>query len=264
MAARTVTRSRRLMAGAVVTLLVIALSVFFYLRRTRTLEALPLRRGPIVEAVYGLGTVTARRTFDAKIGVTSAIRSIPKREGDAVKQGDELLILDEGQRIRAPFSGVLTAVNFDEGESVFPQATILTVTDVSDLYVAVTLEQLGALRVRPTQKGVLSFESLRGEKLEGRVRSVYPKNNQFMVQIDLVSLPKGILPGMTADVAIEVARRENALLLPVAALSQGFVTRIRNGSAKKVPVKIGVIDGEWAEVLEGDITEDDSVRSPRK
>ncbi|MBI3395011.1 MAG: hypothetical protein HY042_04175 [Spirochaetia bacterium] len=73
-----------------------------------------------------------------------------------------------------------------------------------------------------------------------------------------------ILPDMTADVAIEVARREDALLIPVAAVNRGSVILFRKGSKQRVNVKIGAINAEWAEVQEGGIQLDDEVLVPEQ
>jgi len=239
--------------------LVIAVSLAVILRRVSLAKTQTPQRGSIVEAVYGIGTVTASKTFQLKLGVTATIKALFVKEGDAVEEGSPLLDLDVGATFRAPFGGTITAVPYKVGESVFPQAPIVTLVNLVDRYIVVSLEQQGALRVRAGQSVHLSFESIRGNKFTGHVRSIFPNGGEFFVYIDVDQFPPEILPGMTADVAIEIARRDNALLVPVSSVSSGSVVVVRNGIRRKIPVEIGTVDGEMAEVVSGDLRPDDRV-----
>ena len=68
-----------------------------------------------------------------------------------------------------------------------------------------------------------------------------------------------VLPGMTADVAIVVATRENVLLVPVSAIENGRVVIKRASGIVKEELKIGTMDGSWAEVIEGNVKATDQV-----
>ena len=159
----------------------------------------------------------------------------------------------------APLSGTVTSLPFKVSETVFSQKNVLQITDLKNRYILVSLEQQGALRIKPGQIAKLSFESLRKIALTGVVKRIYPNDGQFYVRIDIESLPKEILPGMTADVAIEVSRRNDALLVPASAVAGGKLTIVRNGKRKKVDVVIGSVDGEMAEIISGDVQLSDQV-----
>lgn len=218
------------------------------------------RRGEIVEAIYGLGKVKARRRFEVKIGILTDVQKVFVNEGDSVKKGAPLIQFSESGLFRAPFDGVITLVAAEEGETVVPQAPVVRLEDLSDKYVEVSLEQQGALRIQKGQRTQIVFESLRGEKLEGQVATIFSKNDEFLAHIEVTGgLQPNVLPGMTADVAISVAQHENALLVPVAAINNGQVIVLRGGKRLKVPLKIGAIDGQMAQVIEGDLTENDQV-----
>ncbi|HEX4923226.1 MAG TPA: efflux RND transporter periplasmic adaptor subunit [Bdellovibrionales bacterium] len=256
--------SKRNLAILAVTLFLLGLiaSALYYKRPGS--EMIEVRKGDITEAVYGLGKVKSNKIYELKIGVTSGLSALFAQEGDRVQKGQRLLRLDEGSVVSAPFAGTITVLPFHEGENIFPQAVIVRVEDLDDLYVEVSLEQLGALRVRPAQDARLTLESLRGVVVSGKVESIFPKDDQFVVRINTEKLPKEVLPGMTADVAIEVGRRTGVLLLPLGGLTNGRVTVIRDGRRRKVPVKIGIVDGNWAEVIEGDVKPGDQVLIPAR
>jgi multidrug efflux pump subunit AcrA (membrane-fusion protein) len=236
-------------------------------RRQKDLGALSeaLSRGPVVESVYGIGTVTARNSYQLKLGVTSTISKLFVNEGDFVKKGQKLVEIDAGTTFPAPFDGTITYLPVKAGETVFAQAVILTLADLSDRYVVVSLEQRGAVRVRQGQKARMSFDSMRDTSFEGVVQSVYSNENNFLVRIGVTDLPPQLLPGMTADVAIVIAEHQNVLSVPAAAIERGRVLVARGaGRVETVDIRTGIIDGAMAEVISGDLKEGDRVYLRRK
>jgi membrane fusion protein, macrolide-specific efflux system len=222
------------------------------------------KMGKLVEAVYGIGTVTARNTYQLKIGITTSIRKFYVKEGQAVRQGDPLVSFDDGQVFRAPFAGVVTSLPYQQGETVFPQMPVLTLTQMNDPYVVVSLEQSAALKVKAGQGSLLSFETLRGQRLEGKVTSIYPKDGQFFVNIEAEKMPAEVLVGMTADVAVQVSSKDNVLQIPLVAVENGKVRIRRKGLTQKVAVKLGATDGTWAEVTDDSVKPDDTIIVPGK
>lgn len=251
--------------GAIIVLgFAAAAAAFAFKRRIDSVETLPARTGDLVEAVYGLGTVTANQSFQLKIAVTATIRQIHVREGDVVKAGAPLLRLDDGAAFTAPFAGTITSLPYKVGETVFPQLPMLTLMNLKDRFIAVSLEQEGALRVRPGQGARISFETLRGQSFNGKVRTLFPGTSQFLVHIDVPELPAEVLPGMAGDVAIEVASRENVLMVPIAAVQSGRILVKTGKIPKKVQVTLGAVDGSWGEVLSGDVHAGDPVIVPSR
>jgi multidrug efflux pump subunit AcrA (membrane-fusion protein) len=214
----------------------------------------PLHRGRVVESVYGIGTVTARNIFNLKLGVTSTVRDLFVMEGDEVRKGQKLISLDGTGTPVAPFGGTVTSLPVKPGETVFAQTPILTLVDLKDRYAVVSLEQRGAVRVRRGQQARLSFDNMRDQLFDGEVESVYSNLGNFLVRIRVQSLPPQILPGMTADVAILIGEKPDVLLIPTAAIDAGKVYVQRGvGGPKSVEIRTGIVDGDMAELVSGDI-----------
>lgn len=224
----------------------------------------PLKKEKIVDAVYGIGTVTATHSFSIKPGVVTTLQDLYVKEGDVVKKGQPLVRIDTIQ-YRAPFNGVVNFLPFKVGENVFAQLPVLVLTDLLDRYLVVTLEQQGALRVKPGQKAKLNFDSIRSQNYEGVVESVYSYNSNFLARIDVSKLPPEILPDMTADVAIVIQEIPDALVLPVIAFENGYVW-VKRGHRlpSREPVNLGVVDGLSAQVVSGNLTEGDRLMVRRK
>jgi len=220
----------------------------------------PLQRGTIIESVYGIGTVLANRSFQIKPGVISTIDTFYVKEGDTVPKGAPLAKIDK-VIYRAPFGGTVTYLPFKEGENVFAQVPVLTLVDLMDRYLVVSLEQQGALRIHSGQKATMSFDTIREQSYSGVVESVYSNGSSFLARIDVSNLPPVVLPGMTADVAIQIRRQDDALLVPVSALISGDMLWVKRGAGipKKVEVKVGIVDKAQAEVVSGDVHPGDRV-----
>ena len=244
---------------SILSLIVILFSIALYSVSRPNVEYLNPKYGEIIEAIYGLGKVKTDNYHEIKLGIISTVDKLYVREGDQVQKGDKLIRMEGGTTFRAPFSGTITLVAFRERQPVFPQQTILRLEDLSKKYIEVSLEQQGALRVSKDQTVRVVFESVRGEVLHGKVNALFPRNDEFLIHVRVDGLKDNVLPGMTADVAIEIGRKQKALLVPLSAISSGRVRILRAGKTMVVPLKIGGVDGNWAEVTEGDITPTDQV-----
>jgi multidrug efflux pump subunit AcrA (membrane-fusion protein) len=231
---------------------------------TNNIDYVPIKRGPVIEAVYGLGKVKAEKFYEIKMSIIKEVEKYFVKEGSYVNKGDKLVAMVDGPVFVAPFSGTVTAINFSVSQQIFPQQTALRMDDIKNKYIEVSLEQQGALRVKAGLPVKVIFESLRGEVLKGKVESIFPQNDEFLAHISVDGLGDNILPGMTADVAIEIGRKDSAVLIPLSAISNGRIRLQRDNKKIVVPVKIGNVDGSWAEVLESELHDSDLIIIKKK
>ncbi len=238
--------------------------VLFLIFRQSNKETLTITRGSIVEAVYALGTVKPGQIYSLKFGISAAIKDLYIEEGQSVTKGEALLSNDSSVVFKAPFSGIITNLTLSKNEIAMPGVPILVLIDMKSPFIQVSLDQESALRVKTKQKVQLSFESVRGHIYSGEVARVYPSHGQFLVRIESPELPEGILAEMTTDVAIEVSKKENVILVPLAAVDKGKVIRIRTGKKEKINIKLGAINSEFGELLDGDLVENDEVYVNKK
>lgn len=250
-------RKKLYIIGSVL-VIVLIVSTYFFIRNSQS-NRLGIERGSLVEAVYALGTVRPVDSFSLKFGIAASVREIFVEEGQTVTKGEALLVNDSGITFRSPFNGTLTKLNVAKNETAMPGIPILEIQNLKEVYISVSLDQESALRVKPGQAVQLSFESIRGNVYKGKVERIYPSNGQFLVRIEPQELPQGILPDMTTDVAIEVSSKENAILVPLVAVDRGKITRFRNGKRDKIEIRIGAINSEYGELLQGDLKEGDEV-----
>jgi multidrug efflux pump subunit AcrA (membrane-fusion protein) len=238
-------------------LFTIALIIIFY--RLSPKKNVKPRVGTLVEAIYAIGSVKSDDNYTLRLSTNSIIDKFMFEEGDNVKKGSPLIKIDSGVVFYAPFNGIISKKYFEANEIVPPGQPILTMLDPSKLHLIVSLDQQSAIRVKTGQKAELSFENLRQKKFIGKVERIYPSNSQFYAKIRVKNLPPEILADMTADIAIEVARHDNALMIPSAALNNGQITIIRNGKTKKIRIKPGIINNDWIEADSNIIRTNDDI-----
>jgi macrolide-specific efflux system membrane fusion protein len=257
---RWISLHRFLSASALLVLAAGTVYVRGVVANSRGVLSEPVERGPIVESVYGIGTVMALHSYQIKSGVTSTIDEIYIKEGAAVRKGERLIKIDD-VLYRAPFDGTVTSLPFQAGENIFANTSVLTIVDLRERYVVVSLEQQGALRVKRGLVAHLSFDSQRDKGYAGVVESVYSNETGFLARIEVAGLPDNVLPGMTCDVAIAIESHERSLLVPVAGLEEGkflWVKRER-GLAERVEAKVGIVDKAAAEIVSGNVREGDRI-----
>lgn len=241
-----------------ISIVIILILIFFSFGKNSS-SKLSVTRGPLVEAVYALGRVKSDETFVLKFGITSSIREIWVEEGQSVAKGQKLLQNDSGVVFSSPIQGTVTKLTVFKNETTMPGIPILEVQNLKSVYISVSLDQESAIRVKRGQRVQMSFESMRTNVYEAEVERVYPSNGQFLVRIEPKNLPDGILPDMTTDVAIQVSEKEDVILVPLVAVNRGKVVRLRDGKKTKIEVKIGAINSEFGELINGDLLPGDEV-----
>lgn len=223
-------------------------------------EFVKVTNGPIIETVYGLGTIKSKNIFELKLGISTSVDKILVEEGDVVAKGQNIVKLASMPMMTTPINGVVTSVNYHPGEIVPTNAVVVKIEDPKELLIEVKLEQQGALRVKKNHKARLSFESVKGEYFDAIVSAIFSRNEEFVVNIKTEKLPENILPGMTCDVAIIVNEKDNATLVPVKSIQGGMLTIKREGKQRKIKVEVGAMDPKWAEVIGGELKESDLVQ----
>jgi len=198
----------------------------------------------------------------------------------AVQQSERRL---QKAQILAPFSGTVTAVNYDVGDLVNASLPSISLADLSTYEIEVLVDEVDIAGISPGQRAEITLDSYRDVPLMGTVRRVAPKGIvtqgvvNFPVTVDLSSedLPgddlltgAGIRLGMTANVRIIQEERQGVLLVPLDAIRrEGAVEYVvvpdPSGELRRVQVVTGQLEGDSVEV-HGDIQEGDQVLLPQE
>lgn len=182
-------------------------------------------------------------------------------------------------RIVSPVDGVVIAKNVEVGQTVaasFQTPTLFTIApDLTKMQVDTNVDEADISRIRIGMEAEFTVDAYPDRKFKGKVSQIRlsPTVVQNVVTYDVViSVDNSSLllrPGMTANVTFVIEEKKNVLKIPNAALrfkmpeaspskEQGIWV-LRQGKPVRVKVKTGINDGEWTEIVEGDIKEGDEV-----
>ncbi|HEY9897794.1 MAG TPA: efflux RND transporter periplasmic adaptor subunit [Pantanalinema sp.] len=179
--------------------------------------------------------------------------------------------------IRSPMAGTVIKRGIEVGEMVSPgvsataQGTsMLTVADLDRLIIASSLNQIDVGKVRKGQKVEIRVDSAPGKVFAGEIRKVAPaaeasKDGQSTIQtFPIETILAGtdadaLKPGMSADLDVLVANKQNALTLPVEAVVRGkglagSVTLVAKQKGEKpatASVTLGLATDTQLEILSG-------------
>jgi HlyD family secretion protein len=183
------------------------------------------------------------------------------REGSGTRDG-----AGAAWTLQAPISGTVLRVAQESEIALGVGAPILEIGDLGRLEARIDVLSTEATRIQPQAYVALDAG---GVKLAGRVRRVEPsgylkvsalgiEEQRVDVLVDLLpnrSAMTHVADGYRVDAAIEVAREENVLLVPLAALfrhGDDWATfRVVDGRARLTPVRVGQRGEERATVVDG-------------
>lgn len=162
--------------------------------------------------------------------------------------------------VKAPFAGVVLETKVEEGDILPPGAPILAMADVSALHVDVAFDELDLGKILVGREAEISLDAF-ADRLRGSVTEIAPsitldlKGNRSVLLKVSIPADARLRIGMSADVDVVVARRDEVLWVPpVAVLGRGAertVYLIRNGLASRRTIEVGIATWEAVEVTKG-------------
>lgn len=165
--------------------------------------------------------------------------------------------------LKAPFAGVVTAVNIIAGSQISAGTTVATLIDRSTLHVDLRVNEHDVVRVKAGHPVSLTIDSLSDWQAQGQVTYVAPASEvvngvvTYAVRVSFPDTDSRVKVGMTTNVNIITARKENVLLVPNSALlpkDAGRVVQFPGADGKpprEVDVQIGLTDGVQTEIISG-------------
>lgn len=173
----------------------------------------------------------------------------------------------ENATLKAPFGGIVTNIKIVPGST--SNGVAMTLVDRDPLHVELRLSENDVVQAARDQKVKLSIDSIGGWSAQGRVTYISPVSSvsngvvTYQVRVDFADTDPRVKVGMTSNVDILTAQKDNVLLLPNSALlpqGSGRVVQIRgaDGKVEDVPVQVGISDGTQTEIVSG-VTEGQEV-----
>jgi HlyD family secretion protein len=232
----------------------------------------------------------ARSEFDAaRTAVASAEAQVKSAEAQAVQARASLnqtLVNLDHTVIAAPIDGIVIQRSVDVGQTVAASLQSPTVfaiaADLTDMQVNASIDESDIGRVSKGQPVAFTVDAYPGEWFTGVVAqvrlqpSVVQNVTTYSVIVDAPNPELKLKPGMTASLTFEIARRDDVLRVPAAALrfaptaamfaaldqapekparAGPNVWQLTDGLLKPVAVTLGLSDGGQTELVSANLAE---------
>ena len=187
--------------------------------------------------------------------------SLEKRKSLIVAQNtlDYNLARLEDTVIKAPFKGLMVRRDREPGDVVVPGSSIFLLISTEELWVRAWVDETDMAKLSPDQPARIVFRSEPGRPYPGKVvrlgRETDRETRQFVVDVEVRSLPGNWSVGQRAEVFIQSARKKDVLVVPSRLLLRDKagigVYVLSGGKASWRSLKTGLRGLEAVEVLEG-------------
>ena len=161
----------------------------------------------------------AQRQFEARETVDQKQSQLDQ----ARAQIDKTEAVIAQKLIRAPFAGQLGMRQIEVGQYLTPGAPIVTLTDLSTLYVNFTLPARRALgRSAVGQKVDVTADAFAGRTFTAEITTIEPQvsadTRTMSVQATMSNPEKALLPGMFVNAAVVLSQQPDVTVLPETAV----------------------------------------------
>jgi len=161
--------------------------------------------------------------------------------------------------ITSPLNGLVADRNVNVGQVLSPGGGLMSVKDISSVYVLVNTEQKDLARITPGQQAKVTVDTYGDRKFDGVVEIMNPAADKaarvFETKIK-VNNPENLLkPGMFAKVEIKTGEAQEVLAMQQDALTskQGinYVFLAEGDAVKRQQVEIGQMIDQLVEIKSG-------------
>lgn len=217
---------------------------------------------------------TAKLTY-ANLGVELARTETLLKSGSATQQAYDQLKLSYDQTkenidflesntfVKAPFAGVISAKNYEDGE-LYGGQPILVLTQVSTLKAEVAVPERYFPMVKAGMEVIVNSEIYPGREFNAIVERVFPTvdpaSHTFIVKVKIPNAKEELRPGMYTSTTLALGE-EDVVMAPYQAVlklqgsNDRYVFINENGRAKRVPVTTGQRVDDKIEIISDEITE---------
>lgn len=227
-----------------------------------------VQAGDVLFEIYAPALANAQEEFlqALRLGQRELIRASRDRLQALGIDRAEINTLERTRRpvarvvVRAPQDGVVSELNVREGMYVTPGTAVMTLADLSSVWLLADVFERQAQWVQVGQPADVALPYVPGETQEGQVEFIYPnldpKTRTLRVRMRFDNPGEVLRPNMYANVQIFAGPRDAVLSVPREALIRtGRANRVivaeGEGRFRAVEVVPGMESGDWVEIKSG-------------
>lgn len=222
--------------------------------------------------LYDIGAGTKSDLDDAQFNYDTAVSTLSETESDVAETV-----------ITAPMSGIVVGEPKTPGtmavQGVSNPTVIMRIADMSQKQIQAKVDETDIGKIQAGQDATFTVDSYTGKTFTAHVSKISKTDVNsnwdttsssssstsssssssviyYYVTLDVDDPDNELLLGMTARVEINTSQKDNALVVPIAALktnTSGSYVLVANsdGTTTETPVTTGIYSGEYVEILSG-------------
>ena len=227
-----------------------------------------VKKGQLLFEVYAPELVNAQEEYLQAVrsnnrGLTAASRERLIALGISASQINKLnktRRVSQYVKIYAKQDGIIAKLSIREGMFVTPQKLVMSLADLSSVWLLAEVFESQADWVRVGQSAEVTLSYLPGREWEGKVEYIYPsldpKTRTLKVRLRFENKDESLKPNMFAKVAIYGGAKREVLIIPREALirtgnDQRVIISLGKGRFKARKVVAGIESGEFIEIIKG-------------
>ncbi|MGE0378650.1 MAG: efflux RND transporter periplasmic adaptor subunit [Planctomycetaceae bacterium] len=200
------------------------------------------------------------RELQAKADVALAQAQLRVSEANL----EQVRIVMNYARIRAPFAGLITMRGADTGDFIASAVNsksepLFTMDRVDKLRIIFDVPEGESALIQIGQKASLVVDALKGRAFNGRIARTAgvldPRTRTLRVEAELNEPDAALRPGMFGMITNTLAERSRTVMLPARCIrfedKQPFVFCVNQGTVEKHAVELGYSDGTRTEIIKG-------------
>lgn len=234
-----------------------------------------VKKGDVLFELYSRELVNAQEEYlQALRGKNEYLKRASRERLDALGMSEEQITevartRRTAQRVRvlASQDGIVHGLNAREGMYVKPAMEIMTLANLTSIWLLVDVFERQADWVDTGQPAEVRLPYLPGRLWEGEVKFIYPtidpKTRALRVRLQFDNFDESLKPDMYADVRIYAGPKNDVLSVPREALirtgeSERVILSLGEGKFSAREVVAGMESGDWIEIISG-VKEGDEV-----
>lgn len=227
---------------------------------TSITKEVEVTKGNIREEISLSGNVKASKIATVSAGEKSTVEEIYVDVNEDVSEGEDIILLENGNVIEAPFDGKISKISVSEGDSVDSSTSVFNIVDNSGFKIETTVDESEVTKVSSGQKVEVTVSAI-DKEYEGVVTSVDGEattngnSTTFGVVIELEGEFDDLYSGMSSEMNIVIKESIDVLVVPVQAVKSQkgtYVVSVKDGNeTKSVEVTIGAQDSSFVEIKSG-------------
>ena len=163
-------------------------------------------------------------------------------------------------QMNAPRDGTLISRSVERGNTVQPGATLMVLAPAGETQIVVQIDEVNLGLLQLGQKVTVSADAYPKQVFEARLSyinpSIDPQRGSVEVKLTVAKPPDYLRQDMTVSVEIEVARRQQAIVVDAGSVhdlssNKPWVMVVEAGRARRRAIAVGTIGDAAVEVLAG-------------